>query len=188
MLSISKGSSKEELKVFGKQKQKQKQGVPRESLGTPLFVSTPVGDSVVVDWIYWSYIVTFCCYETRADLLLRDMTDFEVIRGMDWLSPCQVVLYFHAKTVTLPISELPRLEWKGSTVNASSQDTAAETLVIDSMPMVWEFYNVFPSDLPGMPLDRDIDFCIDLALGTQPISIPPDHMAPKELKELKEQL
>ncbi|XP_069152913.1 uncharacterized protein [Solanum lycopersicum] len=47
---------------------------------------------------------------------------------------------------------------------------------------------VFPTDLPGLPLDRDIDFCIDVELGTQPISIPPYHIALAELKELKEQL
>ncbi|XP_070003095.1 uncharacterized protein [Nicotiana sylvestris] len=50
-----------------------------------------------------------------------------------------------------------------------------------------EFVDVFPSDLSGMPPDRDIDFCIDLSPGAQPVSIPPYRMAPKEL-ELKEQL
>ncbi|XP_070002357.1 uncharacterized protein [Nicotiana sylvestris] len=39
-----------------------------------------------------------------------------------------------------------------------------------------------------MPLDRDIDFGIDLLLGTQPISISSYYVAPAELKELKEQL
>ena len=47
---------------------------------------------------------------------------------------------------------------------------------------------MFPSDLPGMPLDRDIDFCIDLEPGIRPISIPPYRMALAELRELKDQL
>ncbi|XP_069149602.1 uncharacterized protein [Solanum lycopersicum] len=42
--------------------------------------------------------------------------------------------------------------------------------------------------ITGLPLDRDIDFCIDVEQGTQPISIHPYRMAPAELKELKEQL
>lgn len=56
------------------------------------------------------------------------------------------------------------------------------------MSVVREFPEVFLADLPGMPSDRDIDFCIDLTPGTQPISIPPYRMDPPELKELKEQL
>ena len=51
-----------------------------------------------------------------------------------------------------------------------------------------EFSEVFPTDLPGLPPDRDIDFCIDVEPGTLPISIPPYRMAPAELKKLKEQL
>ena len=46
----------------------------------------------------------------------------------------------------------------------------------------------FLQNLPGMPPDRDIDFCIDLEPGTRPISIPPCRMTPAELRELKSQL
>ncbi|XP_070044835.1 uncharacterized protein [Nicotiana tomentosiformis] len=57
--------------------------IPCESMGTSVYVSTHVGDSVVVDLIYRSCAVTFCGYETKVDLLLLDMTDFEVILGME---------------------------------------------------------------------------------------------------------
>ncbi|XP_070019883.1 uncharacterized protein [Nicotiana sylvestris] len=182
-----------------------------EPLGTPAHVSTHVGDSVVVDRIYRSRMVTLCGFETRVDLLLLDMINFEVILGMDWLSPYLVVLDCHAKTISLVMPGLPRLEWKGSTVDTPSRvisflkarhmvekgclayldyvrDTTVESSTINSVPVVQEFTDVFPYDLPSKPPDRDIDFCIDLAPGTQPISIPPYRMAPKKLKELKEQL
>ncbi|XP_070045883.1 uncharacterized protein [Nicotiana tomentosiformis] len=68
------------------------------------------------------------------------------------------------------------------------RDIAVETTTIDLVPMVREFSDVFPYDLPGMPPDRDNDFCINLALGTQPISISPYRMAPKELKKQLEEL
>ncbi|XP_070043306.1 uncharacterized protein [Nicotiana tomentosiformis] len=68
------------------------------------------------------------------------------------------------------------------------QDTNAETSTIDSVSVVREFSDVFPSYLPGMPPDRDIDFCIDLAPDTQPISIPLYRLGPKELKEQLEEL
>ena len=50
------------------------------------------------------------------------------------------------------------------------------------------FPDVFPEELPGLPPDREIEFCIDVVPGTVPISLPPYRMAPAELKELKEQL
>lgn len=48
--------------------------------------------------------------------------------------------------------------------------------------------DVFPINLPSIPLDCDIDFVIDLESNTKPISISPYQMAPVELKELREQL
>ena len=59
---------------------------------------------------------------------------------------------------------------------------------VQDVLIVREFPNVFPDELLGLPLDREIEFCIDLVLGTAPISIPPYRMALAELKELKEQL
>ena len=56
------------------------------------------------------------------------------------------------------------------------------------MPIVNEFLDVFPEDLPGVPPLREIDFCIDLELDTKQISIPPYRMAPAKFKELKLQL
>ena len=47
---------------------------------------------------------------------------------------------------------------------------------------------MFPEDLPGLPLNREIEFVIDLVPGTTPISKAPYRMAPTELKELKVQL
>ena len=49
---------------------------------------------------------------------------------------------------------------------------------IDSVPIVSEFQDVFPDDLPGVPPPREIDFCVDLELGTKPISIPSYRLAP----------
>ncbi|WMV14263.1 hypothetical protein MTR67_007648 [Solanum verrucosum] len=56
---------------------------------------------------------------------------------------------------------------------------------IESIPIVSEFKEVFHIDLPGMPPDRDINLCIDLELGTHPISITPYRMTPVQLRELK---
>lgn len=54
--------------------------------------------------------------------------------------------------------------------------------------MVYGFQEIFLTDLFGMPLDSDIDFCIDLESGTHPISILPCRMAPIKFREMKAQL
>lgn len=54
--------------------------------------------------------------------------------------------------------------------------------------MVSEFPDIFLDDLHGVPLNREIEFGIDLVLNTHPIVIPPSRMALTELRELKEQL
>ncbi|XP_070020660.1 uncharacterized protein [Nicotiana sylvestris] len=185
--------------------------MPRKSLISSVHVSIPVGDTIVVDRVYGSCVVTAGGLETRVDLLLLSMVDFNVILGMDWLSPCHDVLYCHAKTVILAMSRLPQIEWRGSldyvpsraitylmaqrmvgkgclSYLASVRDVSAETPTIDSVPVVQDFPDVFPADLPGMPPDRDIDFGIDLVMDTHPISIPPYCMAPTKVKEHLQEL
>ena len=48
------------------------------------------------------------------------------------------------------------------------------------IPIMSEFANVFPSEIPGLPPRRAIDLIIDIVLGAKPISKPPYRMAPKE--------
>jgi hypothetical protein len=59
---------------------------------------------------------------------------------------------------------------------------------LDQVPVVCEYPDVFPEELPGMPPDRDIEFVIELIPGTAPIAQRPYHMNPQELEELKKQL
>ena len=61
-------------------------------------------------------------------------------------------------------------------------------ILVDEIPVVREFPDVFPIDITGLPPDREVEFTIDLILGTEIISIPPYRVAPVELRELKAQL
>ena len=67
-------------------------------------------------------------------------------------------------------------------------ETEKEGILVDEIPVVREFPDVFPDDIAGLPPDREVEFTIDLIPGTEPISIPPYRMAPAELRELKAQL
>jgi len=59
---------------------------------------------------------------------------------------------------------------------------------LEDIPVVREFLDVFPNEIPDMPLVREVEFCIDLTPGATPISRTPYQMGPTELKELKIQL
>jgi hypothetical protein len=59
---------------------------------------------------------------------------------------------------------------------------------LEEILVVQEYPNVFPEELPGMPPDRDIEFLIELLLGTPHISKRPYRMLINELVELKKQL
>jgi hypothetical protein len=59
---------------------------------------------------------------------------------------------------------------------------------IADIPVVCEFPNIFPDDLLGLPLNRDVEFKIEVLPGMSPISRRPYRISPNELAELKVQL
>src|ERR1041384_4650378 len=59
---------------------------------------------------------------------------------------------------------------------------------LEDIPVVHDFQDVFPEELPGMQPDRCVEFIVDLIPRTTPISIRPYRMPPHELAELKTQL
>jgi len=140
--------------------------MPHESLVSSVHVSTIVGDTIVVDRVYKFCVVTIGGLETRVDLLLRCMVDFDVILGMDCLSSCRAILDYHAKTVMLAMPGVPHIEWRGSTDFVPNRvisflyaqwmdgngcfsyldfvrDVGAEAPSIDFVPVVREFSDVF---------------------------------------------
>jgi hypothetical protein len=64
----------------------------------------------------------------------------------------------------------------------------AKAIDLEDIRVVQEYPDVFLEELPGMPLDRDIEFVIELLPGTPPISKRPYRMSVKELVELKKQI
>ena len=56
------------------------------------------------------------------------------------------------------------------------------------IPVVHEFEDVFPEEVPRLPPNREVEFFIDLILGTGPVSMAPYRMAPAKLVELKKQI
>ena len=69
-------------------------------------------------------------------------------------------------------------------------DNGTQTQYPKELQVILDNYkNVFPRELPaGLPLQRDLDHCIELVLGAEPPHRAPYKMSPKGLDELKRQL
>ncbi|WVZ48596.1 hypothetical protein U9M48_000017 [Paspalum notatum var. saurae] len=87
-----------------------------------------------------------------------------------------------SKSGKVMLLHLPSHKHSPPTVNAT------EAQLIKKIPVVSDFPDVFPEELPGLPPNRDVEFAIELVPGTAPVSRRPYRMAPDELKELKVQL
>ncbi|GJR34507.1 putative reverse transcriptase domain-containing protein [Tanacetum coccineum] len=73
-------------------------------------------------------------------------------------------------------------------VTAKEVENKSEKKRLEDAPIVRNFPEVFPKDLPGLPLTRQVEFQIDLVPGAAPVARAPYRLAPSEMKELFEQL
>ena len=111
----------------------------------------------------------------------------DAILGMNWLRNYEVVLNLRQIIIEL---KLPSSKDRMSLLMPSvfALPVIAHTKVspdLASIPMVYEFSDVFPEDLPGLPPDWDVEFSIELEPSIAPISWRPYCIAPKELAEMK---
>ncbi|KAH0679067.1 hypothetical protein KY284_020152 [Solanum tuberosum] len=150
-----------------------------EKLSDPFSVSTLVGESIRAKRLYHDCPISVNHKSTMADLVELDMFQFPNEPVIEWRSSSAVpkghfISYLKARNLFFKgcIYHIVR-------VNNSSVDIPH----IQSVPVVKEFPEVFPNDLPGVPPEREIDFDIDILPDTHSISIPPYRMALAELKE-----
>ena len=139
------------------------------------------------------------------------MVDFDVILDMDCIYACYASIDCRTQVVKFQIPNELLIEWTSSLVVLKGNfisypealklvlkgcmyhlvpvnDSSVDIPSLLSVPIVKEFPEVFPDYLPRIPPKREIDLDIDIIPDTRAISILPYRMAPKKLKELKEQL
>ncbi|XP_028106251.1 uncharacterized protein LOC114305367 [Camellia sinensis] len=183
----------------------------KENLSYMLCVSSHLGDSMICASVYFACELQLEDIRVYANLLPLDLTYFEIILGMDWLSeygatidclnkqisfhpPGQPESIFQGCGVTSPpylvsTAKACKLIQKGCLgYLCSILEGQVMNESIDHISVVCEFSDVFPKELPGELIDREIEFTIEVASGTQPISKTPYRMSPVEMKELKIQL
>ena len=174
-------------------------------------VSLPARDPLLADRVVRDSRVLTGGQEFPADLVALDMRDFDVVLGMDWLPRHRATLDCYKKEVKLNRPGKLEVKFRGICRELFSHmifamaaqrmlrkgcqgylayvvDTGKEGTLVDEISVVIEFPDVFPDDIAGLPPEREVEFTIDLVLGTEPISIPPYRMAHAKLRELKVQL
>ncbi|XP_070675669.1 uncharacterized protein [Malus domestica] len=180
-------------------------------LGYELEFSMPRGETCYVSWVYQGCSVLVENVVVLADLVSLDIVDLDVILGMDWLYYNRAKMDCYGKTITFHRPGLPMVTFVGkhsgvrhdiiSTMRAKrllrngcqgylvhmvlNVDTP---ISVEDVRVVGHFPDVFPDDLPGLPLVREVEFTIDLLPGIDFISLTPYRMSPAELRELKIQL
>ncbi|GKE19222.1 reverse transcriptase domain-containing protein, partial [Tanacetum coccineum] len=119
----------------------------------------------------------------EIDLMSIKLGSFDVFIGMDWLSKYHAKILCDEKVVHIPIN--------GETLIIQSDrimEKKSDEKRLEDIPVVKEFSDVFPEDLPGLPPILQVEFQIELIPGAAPIARTPYRLAPSEMQELSNQL
>ncbi|XP_051133105.1 uncharacterized protein LOC127252819 [Andrographis paniculata] len=140
-----------------------------------------------------------------------ELSDFDVILGMDWLMAYQAQFDCRKRSILLVGAMGEQVNYAGSARQPSMKvisslsfqsfirkgypvylsevrDLKQGEQRLQNIHVVRDFPDVFPDDIPGMPPAREVDFTIDIVSGAEPVSRAPYRMTPIEVAELKLQL
>ncbi|GJY45808.1 putative reverse transcriptase domain-containing protein, partial [Tanacetum coccineum] len=176
------------------------------------------GRIIGVNTIFMGCTLNLRNHPFNINLMPVEMGSFDVIIGMDWLSKYSAVIDCAKKIVRIPWrNKTLIIHGDGSTqgnvtrlniisctktqkymekgfpiflahVTAKEVEDKSEKKRLEDVPIVQDFPEVFPEDLPGLPPTRQVEFQIDLVPGAAPVARAPYRLAPSEMKELSEQL
>nr|GEW77440.1 putative reverse transcriptase domain-containing protein [Tanacetum cinerariifolium] len=105
---------------------------------------------------------------------------FDVVIGMDWLSKNHAKILYDEKVIHIPID--------GEILIIRVMEKKSDEKILEDIPVVKEFPDIFLEDLPGLLLVRQVEFQIDLIPGTTPVARAPYRLAPSDMHKLSNQL
>ena len=171
-----------------------------EKLAYDMHVASPLGHSVSVNSVYRNCPIVIQAREFLADLISLPFREFDLILGMDWLTKHRAIVDCGQKTVVLRCSDQSEVIIQGIRSSVMSNVISAMQtrrfirkgyeafldLILDSkrgqvelekIPVVREFPEVFPKELPGIPPEREVDLSIEIVPVIAPMSRAPYRMA-----------
>ncbi|GKC13305.1 putative reverse transcriptase domain-containing protein, partial [Tanacetum coccineum] len=151
--------------------------VPSTLLDYALSISTPMKNNMVIGHEYRDCPLCFDDKIHFANLLPLEMSDFDIILGMDWLTEHRATIDCYSKRVIFGDLNNPQFNYHGSRPSKPFKIISA----LKARTLISQCYE-------GLPPEREVEFIIELIPGAQPIFKAPYRMAPVELKELKDQL
>jgi hypothetical protein len=159
----------------------EKHNLPIALLRCQMIVSSPGGD-MPTRQLYPKVNLKIRGVDFVTNLIVLELKGIDVIFGMDWLGKHKVLIDCTKKSIKLTTPNGEELEFvvepvviaKGMVNHAKINQLGASQG--SEVPVVNEFPDVFPEELPGMPPDRDIEFVIELKPGTAPIYKTPFRM------------
>ncbi|GJY38824.1 putative reverse transcriptase domain-containing protein [Tanacetum coccineum] len=107
------------------------------------------------------------------DLMPVELGSFDVIIGMDWLAKYHALIVCDKKVVRIPYGNevlIIRGDNCYNEITSKKAEDKSEEKRLEDVPIVREFPEVFPEDLPGLPPARQVEFQIDLFPGAAPVA------------------
>ncbi|GJT70321.1 reverse transcriptase domain-containing protein [Tanacetum coccineum] len=140
------------------------------------------GNLVSTNTIIKGCTLTLLDQPFEIDLMPIKLGSFDVVIGMDWLSKYHAKILCDEKVVHIPIN--------GETLIIRVMEKKSDEKRLEDIPVVKEFSDVFPEDLPGLPppVFAKLVSQIDLILRAAPVAHTPYRLAPSEMQELSNQL
>ncbi|KAJ9554440.1 hypothetical protein OSB04_018485 [Centaurea solstitialis] len=172
----------------------------------PLEVEIPDEKSVIVRDIFRGNVIELGGVRFRVDLIPIPMREINVVLGMSWLSrhgawfdcegqrvkirnPSGGDLIITSNGMKRPpktcsLAKARRYVKGGGVsylvyVTESMGEKKKKTVAV--VPVVRDFPDVFPEDLPGVPRERQVEFGIDLIPGAAPVAKAAYRLAPPEI-------
>ncbi|GJY89632.1 putative reverse transcriptase domain-containing protein [Tanacetum coccineum] len=165
--------------------------IPPITIDTFYDIEMADGNLVSTNTVIQGCTLTLLNQSFEIDLMPIKLGSFDVVIGMDWLSKYHAKILCDEKVVHIPIDN-ETLIIRGDRITGGEgwgegkKEVRLERL--EDIPVVREFPEVFPEDLPGLPPVRQVEFQIDLIPGATPVARTPYRLAPSEMQELSNQL